>query len=1025
MMTLQILSKLATLGTFLTALALPLSGGSFYPMRLDDPKAIYLTSERFSVRGDGQNDDSQGIQDAIDRVQETMGEGILFVPQGQYRITRTIFVWPGIRVIGYGNKRPIFLLQSHTPGFQQGMATMFFFAGARTREGGSFRLPPPPPGIYPPKPNVSDANSGTFYSAMSNIDFEIGEGNAAAVAVRFHVAQHGYLAHMDFHIGSGLAALNDIGNFGQDLHFHGGRYGILTRKPSPAWPYVLIDSTFDGQREAAIRENEAQLTVLHCEFRNLPDAIVIDRNYSDQLWVKDSRFESLSGAAIVISNENSRLTQINIEDADCRAVPVFARFRESGRQMNGPAASYSVQMLSHGLRLSKMGAMGKIETVYSAQPQTKLLPPDSLGRMPRLPPCELWTNVRSLGLQGDGVSDDTAALKKAISEHRILYFPMGNYVVKDTIELKPDTVLIGLHPDQTQIDLLDSTPGFQGVGSPKPLLLAPRDGKNIVTGIGLYTGGINSRAVGAMWMAGKESAMDDVRFLGGHGTNGPNGKRENPYNTNLTGDPDPRRMWDSQYPSLWITHGGGGTFANLWTPSTFAHTGLYISDTSTPGRIYQISSEHHVRTEAKLDHVENWEIYALQTEGERWESEAASSLEIRASKNITIANFHGYRVVRSLRPFPYSILIEGSSNIRFRNIHVDSNSSMAYCPETGECRQYVRSSKFSYSTCIFDPVRNLEVRDREFAFLDVNGNESKTTLTWPAVKGLAGVAAEKLASGFFNISGAAVDAVGRLYFVDTRWHRIYRWTPETRQLSVVRDNPLSPVNLAFDKSGNLMVVSSGGPGMAVYSFHPDGPEEAITPLTREPATERPGMTALLPASFWVNGDFTNTLDTNTYLYLSLEDMFRKLVTTRTPFQYVSPDRKTFIPVDDVFVQGPSYLGYKWEHSLQTFGFVEAVPGRPFYVMNESEQRTYRGTVNPDGTLSSLEIFAEQGGESLSQDIHGNVWLAAGQLFVYDPAGKLIGTVRIPERPLQIIFGGRDRKTLFILTASSLYSIKTP
>jgi hypothetical protein len=1023
MMKRQTVLKLLILGMFLAAAVLHVNGGSYYPARPDDAKAVYLTPDRFPVRGDGRNDDSQAIQAAIDRVQESTGEGIVFVPQGRYAITRTIFVWPGIRVIGYGEKRPVFLLADNTPGFQKGMATMFFFAGARGGAGGFFRVPPPPPGVYPPKPNVTDGNSGTFYSAMSNIDFEIGDGNAAAVAVRFHVAQHGYLAHMDFHINSGLAALHDVGNFGQDLHFYGGRYGILTRKPAAAWQYTLVDSTFDGQREAAIRENEAQLTIIHCEFRNVPEAIVIDRNYSDQLWVKDSRFENISGSAIVISNEKSRMTQVNVEDADCRAVAVFARFRESGRQMKGPGAVYAVRVLSHGLTVSGMGAMGEIKTAFDARPLSEL-PSRGPNRMASLPPTETWINVRTLGLKGDGSSDDTSALKKAIADHRVLYFPMGNYVIKDTIELRSDTVLIGLHPDQTQIDLLDSTPGFQGVGAPKPLLLAPRGGRNIVTGIGLYTGGINDRAVGALWMAGGDSAMDDVRFLGGHGTNGPNGKRENPYNGNLSGDPDPRRVWDSQYPSLWIAHGGGGTFANIWTPSPFAQTGLYISDTTTPGRIYQISSEHHVRTEAKLDRVENWEIYALQTEGERWESEAASSLEISASKNITLANFHGYRVVRSLRPFPYAIRISDSSNIRFRNIHVDNNSAMPYCTETGECKQYVRSSKFSYGDCIFDPLLNLKVRDREFAFLNVNRGRT-TAAAWPPLSLLAsGSSVEKLAAGFFNISGAAVDSAGRLYFVDARWHRIYLWAPETKKLSIIRDGPLNPVNLAFDNSGNLMVLSSGGAGMAAYSFRPDGPEDEVTLLMREPSTERSGMNAVLPVSYWVNGDFTNTLDTRTYEYRSLEDMFRKLIATKTPFQYVSPDRTLFIPVDEVFVQGQPHLGYKWEHSLQAFGLVEAVPGRPFYVTNESEQRTYRGQVNPDGTLSQVHVFAEQGGESLAQDSHGNVWLAAGQLFVYSPAGKLIGTVRTPERPLQIIFGGRDLKTLFILAQSSLYAVRT-
>jgi len=42
----------------------------------------------------------------------------------------------------------------------------------------------------------------------------------------------------------------------------------------------VIDSTFDGQREAAIRENEAGLTLVHDDFRNVPTAIAIDPHYS-------------------------------------------------------------------------------------------------------------------------------------------------------------------------------------------------------------------------------------------------------------------------------------------------------------------------------------------------------------------------------------------------------------------------------------------------------------------------------------------------------------------------------------------------------------------------------------------------------------------------------------------------------------------------------------------------------------------------------------------------------------------------
>ena len=45
----------------------------------------------------------------------------------------------------------------------------------------------------------SDAGAGTFYSAVSNVDFRIDKGNPQAVAIRAHFAQHGFINHCQHH----------------------------------------------------------------------------------------------------------------------------------------------------------------------------------------------------------------------------------------------------------------------------------------------------------------------------------------------------------------------------------------------------------------------------------------------------------------------------------------------------------------------------------------------------------------------------------------------------------------------------------------------------------------------------------------------------------------------------------------------------------------------------------------------------------------------------------------------------------
>lgn len=978
--------------------AVPLWGASYYTLRPDDSKAAYLAPGSSGVHGDGVGDDSDVIQQAIDKVQETTVQGIVFIAEGHYRISRTIFVWPGIRLIGYGAQRPVFVLGENTPGYQTGMGYMVMFTGARPRTGpmpaGAMarrgRRPSAPlPGIVPPNPHIQDASPGTFYSAMSNIDIEIKDGNPAAVGVRSHYAQHCYLAHMDFRIGSGLAGIHDAGNEAEDLHFYGGQYGIMTRKPSPGWQFTLLDSTFEGQSQAAIKEHEAGLTLVRDQFKNVPTAISIDPGYADELWVKDGRFEDISGPAVVISNERNARTEINLEDIVCHHVPEFASFRESGKRIAGAGGSYEVKTFTHGLTYEGTGATPVITTTYETSALSKL--PDPVpSDIPHLPAQYTWVNLRDLGAKGDGVTDDTAAIQKAIAEHRTIYIPSGRYIVTDTIALKPDTVLIGLSPTTTQFDLPDSTPGFQGPGDAKPLLETPPGGTNIVTGIGLYTNGINSRAVGAKWMAGANSLMDDVRFLGGHGTNVPGVSFATIYNNTHTADADINRKWDSQYPSLWITNGGGGTFADIWTPSTFAQAGMYISNTSTSGRVYELSSEHHVRNEVKLNHAANWQIYALQTEEERGESAFALPLSIANSSNVTIANYHSYRVVSSYQPGLRAIEVTNSKNIRLRNIHVYGDNKVS----------------FDNSVVINRPT-DILVRNREFASLTIDTDAVVTAKPVNHSAVLAsGAKVEKLRGGFFNISGAAVDKTGQLYFADAHWQRIYRWSPESRLLSIVRDEPLSPVQLVFDRSGNLMVVSYDGDG-TVYSFNPDARDDAITLLKPQPAEARQGKMAVLPVNYWRN-----------------ENDFLKAVPVARPYQYVSLDGTTFIPAGEDFVSGSLYYGTKMADVLRAFSLTPAVPGKPFYVSDESEQKTYSATVAPDGTLTGARLFAERGGESVVQDAEGDVYIAAGEIYVYDPSGRLIDTIDVPDRPIDLIFGGKDGRTLFILARESLYSVRT-
>ncbi|MBP2276136.1 MULTISPECIES: glycosyl hydrolase family 28-related protein [Sphingomonas] len=1004
-----------TLLATLMASAMPVAASpSYYATAPDDPRAITVAGAR-----DGHADDTTALQTAIDAAAAKGGGGIVFVPSGRYRISRTLFVWPGVRVFGVGKTRPVLVLGDATPGFQQGLATMVMFAGAKpgaTDTAKAYRTPFPPPGSVPFNPDIADANPGTFYPALSNIDFAIGKDNAAATAIRFHAAQHAYLAHIDFDLGSGLAGLYHVANQAQDLHFHGGRYGILTEKPSPAWQFTLLDSSFDGQRESAIREHEASLTLVNVAFRNVPTAIDIDRGYGDWLWGKDVRFENVRNAAVVISNENNVYTQIGFQNAVASATPTFARFRDSGRTVAGAGRAYRVTSFGYGLMVPALGQTGSYRTVMDAAPLPRLpAPPPRAIR--QLPATDSWANVRQLGARGDDKTDDTAAIQRAIDTHRTVYFPAGRYHVTDTLRLRPDSVLVALHPSLTQLILPDGTPAFQGVGSAKALIESARGGDAIVSGLGLFTGGINPRATALLWHAGAQSLVEDVKFQGGHGTDLADGSRFDPYNANHTGDANPAKRWDAQYPSLWV-RGGGGTFANLWSPNTYAQAGMLVSDSDTPGHVYQMSSEHHVRAEFVLDHVAHWEFLAPQTEEEAGESQDAVSFDIRHSHDILIANYHAYRVTRSLKPAPTAVRLTDTRDLHFRNVHVNAESGFGTCDENG-CATYLRASKFPYENAIQDVTRGLEVREREFAALDLTS--AAVAAATPGA--FADAKVEKLASGFYAAAGAAIAPDGTLYFVDHHQQRIYAWS-RAEGLRVVNYAPLDPVNLAVDRSGDLLVLSSEGRNGTVYSLTPNDADVRVIPST--PAVDHPGARTVLPVNYWVNGEFKDQLDPRTYTYPTLADMFDRDMRLPKAREYVSPDGSLVLPAYRTFQQGPSnFLGWRFSDALDSYGFTTAEIGGSVFVTNASENKTYRARLAAHGALTDLAPFANRGGESVASDAQGRVYIANGQVFVFAADGAEIGRIDIPERPLQLLVDNRARKTLFVVTHHAVYSVAIP
>jgi len=1005
---------------------------SVYQLKPNDSEAIYFTPEKYNIKADGKMDVSVALQTAINQVKTEKGFGILFLPEGKYLINKTIYIPGSVRLIGYGKTRPEIILARNSPGYQLENTVsryqesyMIFFTGGLVTEG---REP-------------GDAGAGTFYSAISNVDLRIEDGNPGAVAMRTHFAQHGFVSHMVINIGKGKAGISEVGNEMEDVTFLGGDYGIISGQTSPSWPISVVDTYFEGQRKAAIKCHSTGYAIVNMHVKNVPVVVEILEGDIDRLYMEKCLFDNVKNAGIIISMEEHAQTQVNLLNIVCRNVPVLASYRQSGKKVEVTDKIYRVNEFTYGLVMADMAANSEFKTISKIEPLMQF--PLKLEKdIPSLPAMETWVNIKDLGAKGDGETDDTRAFRDAIEKYKNIYLPQGFYRITETVKMLPGTKLIGLHPWGTQLILKESEPAFSGFGGPKPILESSEGGDDILNGIGLSTSGYNYRAVACKWMAGKNSYMNDVKFVGGHGSmprptpQPPSSERQTgappqttastrqtgastqPQSanrqaggfgfgmqraisspTNPVADQGKDLAWDNQYWSLWITKNGGGTFKDIWTANTYATTGLYVSNTSTPSRVYAISLEHHVRNEARFENVSNWKLYAFQLEEESREGKECQMVELSNCKNISFNNFWIYRVIRVTTPKRVGVRIWNCENIEFRNVK--------------NYTQKLVVTEFP----IYDVNRDLPVYPWEFAKLTITGKEKGNKI----IANQTGKV-EKLASGFYFVTGSTSDSKGNIYFCETLKKRIYKWSAETNSVTMIADYPTQPFVLATDTKDNLLVVfrydpqpgymvggkqetvkrlpddnpgysgwgNSGWAALA-YSINPDDPDETFKPLPRVANSEIKNVKKAYYPSSRYRSDF---LRNSTYIPDS---------------SFIAPDGVTVIP--ETYDLG------------RCASLSAAIPGQTFYTSNELPKKFYSLDVAANGQLSNLKEIQKRGEYGYALDKDGNLYVADGQIFVYDKSGKEINRINVEERPVSIAFGGKDGNTLFITTNSSLYGVR--
>jgi gluconolactonase len=254
---------------------------------------------------------------------------------------------------------------------------------------------------------------------------------------------------------------------------------------------------------------------------------------------------------------------------------------------------------------------------------------------------------------------------------------------------------------------------------------------------------------------------------------------------------------------------------------------------------------------------------------------------------------------------------------------------------------------------------------------------------------------EKVAAGFTFTEGVASDAKGHVYFSDIPASRIHFYDISDDG-KIFLENSNRANGLHVDQAGNI-IACEGAEGGRLVQITPMG---SITVI----ADGYDGKSFNSPNDLWMSP--------NGGVYMT------------DPRYGRSRDN---LPQDGEHVY---YIAGDWEKVVRVIddmvrpnGVTGTEDGSILYVADHGAGKTYRYTILEDGTLTGKQLFADEGSDGMTIDSQGNVYLTNTAVKVYNPAGRLIETIEVPESPTNVCFGGEDRKTLYITARTSVYKLE--
>jgi gluconolactonase len=271
---------------------------------------------------------------------------------------------------------------------------------------------------------------------------------------------------------------------------------------------------------------------------------------------------------------------------------------------------------------------------------------------------------------------------------------------------------------------------------------------------------------------------------------------------------------------------------------------------------------------------------------------------------------------------------------------------------------------------------------------------------------------ERIAVGMRWAEGPVWFGDGRyLLWSDAALDRITRWDEETGQVSVFRKPANKPNGLTRDRQGRLLTCEHGGRRVTRTEY--DGTITVLIDKFEGKRLNSPNdIVVKSDDSIW----FTDPVYGITSNYSGIID------TQELPTNVYRLDKSGRAAVVAGDVNRPDGLAFSPDES-KLYIIEDGVSPQVFRAYDVVDDGTKLANGRTFITVEGRGI-----GDGLRVDVDGNLWCGWGGgagfdgVMVFNPAGKPIGRIDLPERCANVCFGGFRRSRLFMTASHAIYSV---